>query len=350
MATYYVTTTGAGGHTGADEANAFTMEEACDNAAAGDLFYVKANADYTTEYVTGGAKSSIMYLTTDGTAAAPIHWVGYHTVIGDGGVVTIDALVNALQDCLEGTAWDYHIFENFVFSGASTSCVDAATGKYCIFKRCSFEGAGDNGIFRCSHSTFIACIIRDNTNEGIDTNQANNVFSACIFEGNGKEGIFTTPPTVFHDCVFYNNGLTSDFKHIDSAFAFGIVCIDCTFDGENAGDAFYTANGTGVPTFINCIFHDHASAIHINIAGIAAIFACLFNSNVADTTNVSNPFSNGDGIGDDMCVAAVPGFTNEAARDYTLAVGSAALDVGLDADFTTKFWASFDGATNPPVV
>ena len=86
MATYYVTAGASGGGVGS-EGDPYTLTEAIDNVAANDTVWIKADAAYTTEYATGGAKSSIFYLTTNGTLTQPIRWAGYKTTIGDGGQV-----------------------------------------------------------------------------------------------------------------------------------------------------------------------------------------------------------------------------------------------------------------------
>lgn len=350
MATYYVTRAAGGSGVGSS-GDPFTLVEACDAVGAGDTVYVKADNDYDVEYATGGAKSSIMYLTTDGTNAAPIRWIGYHTTPGDGGVVTLDAK-DTLGDCLEGTAHDFYIFENFVFKGGTDNCAETPNGGNMIWKKCSFEGAGNRGIQQPgSGSVFVGCRFRDNTNEGVWTNTTQLTFVFCIFEGNGKEGITCSTSTVFAFCVFYNNGKTSDFKHIDSGSALQVVCINCIFDGENSGKAAYISSAAaGVPVFVNCIFHDHVAGVEMSASNLAAIAGCLFNSNTADTVNVPNAPTTGDGVGDDGCVSDTPGFTNEGNDDYTLASGSAALDAGMDASFTTEFWSDFDLGTNPPTI
>ena len=144
MATYYVTAAAAGGGTGAI-GDPWTLEEACDNVAANDTVYVKADNDYTVEYDTGGAKNCIMYLVTNGALATPITWIGYHTNPGDGGVVTLDASVNGLNFAIDLHGMDYQIFENFVFANGASRSISATGSTYCIFKNCSAEGATSEG-------------------------------------------------------------------------------------------------------------------------------------------------------------------------------------------------------------
>lgn len=355
MATYYVTTTGAGAHNGSNEANAFTLEEACDAVAANDVIYVKANANYIVEYVTGGAKNCVMYGVANGTRNTPIRWIGYHTVITDGGVVTLDAQ-DTLNHALDNNDKIWHFFENFQFvNGALHTVLDPGDNVY--FKNSSFEGAGDRGVSEsgAAFGTYVHCRFTGNTEEGYYSLTANNRFHACLFHTNGKSGCINVGnDTVYSDCLFYNNGTSSVPRAVHGYSTCGVTAINCTFDGENdaAAAGLYIDNDAtnNIALAINCIFYDFNAGVQaVAVSTVCRFVGCLFFSNTADTTNIIPAFTTGDNVGDDGCVAAAPGFTNEGADDYTLAGGSAAKGSAYDAKFTVDFWASFDAANNPPV-
>jgi len=348
---WYVTHNAGGGGVGSS-GDPWTLTEAIDTVAAGETVYVKATGAYQTEYATGGGKGSVMYFATDGTAALPIHWIGYKTTAGDGGVVTIDA-DSALDEAGEAGAGDYHIIENFTFIGANRIGFNAQNMAKTVWKRCSFGPSPWATMYQPeSQNTFIACRFHDGTVEGVDCTNSQQTFIGCVFEGNGKEGIHCTISTFFAFCDFYDNGKTSDFKHVlFNSSAAQPVFVNCTFDGENTGNSFYQlGTWANTPIFVNCIVYDNANALDGAASGTALAMFCVNNSNTNFTNNILPVPTNGDGVGDDGNVTGAPTFTAEASDDYSLASGSSAIGAAFNAQWTREFWADFDGATNPPTV
>lgn len=351
MATYYVTTTGAGGHTGADEANAFTMEEACDNVAASDKVWVKADANYTAEYDTGGAKDCVMYIVTDGASGGIIVWQGYKTNIGDGGIVTIDANTNTLASAaIAGTGLDWNVFKNFVFSGGSGIGFAGGSDNAAVFKNCRFTNNGTHGMDGGVLFAFENCLIDNNgtttSHRGIDTGDRCAAV-ACVAYANSGPGILFTGDGICVFCLAYNNGAIQNLYVGSSEPHAGFV--NCTIDGENQVGSVGVYLGGTWGMCINTIVHDLAIGIssvsdqdELKIARNN-----LFNSNTADVNNFL-AVSPGDGVGDRGDVEAAPGFTNEANDDYTLSGDGAADAAGFDAKFTDDFWDSFIAANNPP--
>jgi len=350
---WYVTHDAGGGGVGT-AGDPFTLTEALDTVAAGETVYVKASGVYNVEYATGGAKNCVMYANTDGTKTNRIRWVGYHTTIADGGIVTIDATDSLTSAILIWTA-DYNSFENFRFIQGTVYGADINGQIQIYFKNCGFEENGDVGAKDGSRTVFVACRFINNVQEGYFSLLGSCTWIACIFSGNNKSACLTTTQvSIFYACVFFDNGSGSVPYGIYDFSDTYIICLNCTFDGENIATSravsLVGAVNNVPPVMVNCIFHDFASGVYADAGIYSPIINCLFNSNTADTTNIAPVPTTGDGIGNDGKVEAVPGFTNEAGDDYTLAGGSDAIGAGIDADFTTKLWASYDGATNPPVV
>ena len=350
----YVTTAGAGGHTGVDEANAWTMEEACDNVADGQRVNVKANASYTTEYATGGVKDCVMYIVTAGTEVnGGIHWRGYHTTIGDGGIVTIDAqdaLANPALTAINGDV--YNIFENFNFKQGTGAGFEGGNDDYMVFKKCRFGDNGTDGVNVDNYCRFVACLAEINgTGSGFNSDTLS-MFFACIAQNNGDDGFHAGSSAVFYNSLAYNNA-----AHDFSAVAGEGAVLGCSCDGENAANdyGFYQDSATSSSyTVINNIFFDCDIGIKSDVDVLDWAISC-FNvfdsSNTSDTNNWLTPSLGAatpgvDGKGD----IVDPGdpFDNSAGRIYTPVAAVQAK--GLDAFWTQSFWADYnDGAgDNPP--
>jgi len=354
MAAPYYVTHDAGGAGVGSSGDPFTLTQAIDTVAAGETVYVKASGVYNVEYATGGAKNTVFNTVTPGTRTTPIRWIGYHTTIADGGIVTLDAN-DALNYALDNNGQAWQIFENFRYiQGALYSALTSGVG--CLFKNCSFEDAADRGCYSSVGDTvYLNCRFTGNVEEGfysLDT--APNKFINCLFYANGKSGcICDADETLFYGCSWWNNGISSSPTAIFGQSLSAMTVINCTFDGENDANAigiYLPAAANNLPCLvINTIIYDCASGVEGSAASVDVRFlCCLFNSNTANTTNILQAPTAGDGIGNDGTITAAPAFENEAADDYTLGAASPAIGAGWDANKTKQMWDSYDGATNPP--
>ena len=347
MATYHVVPGGAGGHTGADKANAFDMEEACDAAAADDLFHVYGDGgDYTAEYVTGGAKDCVMYLVTEGNNIQPIVWQGCFDTPGDGGIAIIDASSEVLANAANGvTAGLGNVLKNIEFGGGTGEGFEGqGSPDNMTFKKCRFTNNGGHGVQCDNQIRFLLCSFDNNDLKGAD-NDGDVAYIACIAYANDDEGLYSTATSIALSCLCYENG---DQANIDMGG--NSIVANCTCDGENQAASIGINFVDDPAVIINNIIHDHNVGISSDAdhGELDCAHNNLFNSNTADVSNFLVP-SAGDGVGDRGDVEAVPGFTDEAGDDYTLTAAAAAKATGIDAKFAVDFWDSFIAANNPPV-
>lgn len=315
MATYYVSNaTGDDSDTGLTEALAWaTIDKAMNTVSAGDTVYVKADGNY----------NEIAIIDTVGTSSATIVFEGYTSTPGDGGQATVDAQstrVSCISDSL-ATPFVHYVFENFIFINATTANVvlsvsevtfknctlSDASGNGCtcasntVFENCLFDSNGDSGIFCSGIATAIGCRFTNNTTEGAEVSAATFIFY-CTFVGNGADAI---------ECLGGNG-----------VFAF---VVGCTVDGDGK-----TTN-TGIDLnssfwkraiIINNLIYDCVDGIICANQGTFFISRNnLVNNNTTDYTN----FETFEGE-----VTDAPQFEDEAGGDYSLGLGSPALNAGFD--------------------
>lgn len=313
--TYYVdgavgNNTNVGTSEGAGNAWA-TVHWACTHCAAGDTIYVKASATYA-EAVTPSVA---------GTTAAFISLIGYTSTPGDGGTATITGSSARADGFI--SIRDYWYYENIDV----IDCLDNG-----------WEGAS------CDYSTWVNCGAHDNGGTGFFLGQRNN-FHRCSATGNGEFGLRCAAECNVTGGVYTNNYLYNvystagntrvTFCLVVGGLSAGIYLTNgglvenCTIDGLNvvySGIAF----GANALTcmVLNNIIYDCAGGIRRGSATYQANMMGAFNlmnSNVADYEYWPAHAQTTDITG------SVPGFTNEAGGDYTLAAGSAARNAAGDA-------------------
>lgn len=351
MATYHVVPGGAGGATGADKANAFTMEQACDAVAAGDLVHVYGDSgDYVLEYNTGGAKDTVMNILTAGTITSPIVWQGCFDTPGDGGIATIDANTNTLANAGKTTGSlgnVFNVFKNIQYEGATGDGMDFGADDEATFKQCRFTNNGADGIGGDNIINFECCSFDNNSNFGCNLD-GNNLFIAPIAYANTNGGLFCDRNATYFAPLAYNNGAAFDIECNGTSI---LIVINGTVDGENNATVkgIFQDQSTSLAHVVNTIVHDCAVGIQTDgTVGERCIARNnLYNSNASDVSNFL-AVSTGDGVGDRGDVSDAPGFTDEANDDYSLTAAAAAKAAGLDAKWTDDFWDSFIAATNPP--
>lgn len=108
----------------------------------------------------GTTLGSALTISTTGTTANPVLWIGCTgtgttwTRIGDDASATKPSLATSTYNVTISGA--YNVFEGLAFSGTSTSALLRVTGGYNRFKRCRAVNAG-------SHNNARACIFEDAT-------------------------------------------------------------------------------------------------------------------------------------------------------------------------------------------
>ena len=310
MTTYYVDSAATGTADGLSEANAWTtIDTAMNNVIAGDKVWVKASATY----------SETPNIDTGGGFATPIIYEGYTTTTGDNGKVTVSGTTN----CLTGSVSNmYHIFKNFIFSGASSHGVYCSAGaaNAIAFYNCEFNSNGGSGVFGNDIYAFINCEFNSNTSSGCDVDN-NTKYVGCIAQGNGSHGLVSTNTAMIYKCVIYNNNSFSDGLNTNGAY----FVIGCTLDGENGNttsDGLATPNSSDIVVVDN-IFYDWGGKGVVLSTGAPAsqpvVGYNLMNSNATDYNLSYETIGYND-------VTSAPAFIDEASDDYRPSSSSPAVD------------------------
>ena len=315
---YYVDiTTGSDADDGLSEGNAWQhLAKAADIVTAGTTVYVKASAVYETE---DGANNCVMQTSADGAVDSPITFIGYTSIITDGGQVTVNAdpMGDQFASAIDGTAsGSYHIWKNFIFTGGSSHGYNGGESDWCVFYNCRFTSNGGSGLLIDNWCLYYLCSFDTNTSSGIVSDSISRIFASKAY-ANGSYGMDLDGGEVLSSLVYGNGSDAICFSQAERDMVYG-----CTIDSENAnnGILFNTA-GRVVPTvIINNIIYDANVGVNSAVAqSFDFALANLINSNITDYTNFPA------GIDD---VTGAPLFTNEAADDYTLSATSPAIDAG----------------------
>ncbi len=312
---YYVTHNAGGGGVGS-EGDPFTIVEAADAVAAGDTVYVKASGDYIVE---DGSNDCILFVDVVGTLTSPVTWIGYTSIITDGGVVTLDAGDNTLTNCViaNNSVQMYQHFKNFRCTSASGNGFQG--DQYIRFDNCRFDNNGGYGATMGYYCLFYKCQGDNNTSRGIAANNYNLIIACKTF--NNSDGIWLNSNNTVYNCLSYSNTL-SQIRCNSS----GLIVIGCSIDGNNGVNTSGIIYGTasGIFIFLNNIIFDCNTGLYSSADfGVFRLSDYnLFYSNNTDRTNVS--------AGDNDVAGSEDPFTDSGAGDYTLKASSEAEDVGLD--------------------
>lgn len=318
MATYFVDkAVGADVNAGTSEGagNAWeTIDKAMNTVAAGDKVWIKASADYLT----------LSTIDTAGTATAPIVYEGYTTTTGDGGKCTIDGTDNTLTSGIVnglGSTGLFCLFKNILVRDMTGVGFDMGAGDATMFKNCEATICDDFGFSGDNNIMFEECSSHGNTSGGGFRADLDAFFVGCrSYDNTGIGFDFKTGAAPF--CLAHGNS-NQQFRCNSSGYGW---FINCTADGENAGTTvgFAWSNVSILQQHaVNCIAHDCTTGFSSarNQLEFTISRNNLINSN--DTDYSAYDTHTGE-------VAAVPGFTDEASADYTLASGSAAKAAGFD--------------------
>lgn len=163
---------------------------------------------------------------------------------------------------------------------------------------------------------FQNCIVRDNYSAGIGN---------FLFYGSNGYGIYNHGS--LENCLFYNNSaVQSSCVYIGTSTSGGgdlgsadVQIINSTFAKNNGsnGNVFTFANvSPTIVNFKNTIIYDNGSTTPFNLT--AGVYPTFYNSiGVPATQSTSNSNTNSD-----------PLFTNATSNDFTLQMGSPAIDSG----------------------
>ena len=313
----------AGGGGIGTEGDPFTLAQAADTVAADDLVWVKATGIYEIE---DGANDCVLHITTAGAQQTYIVWKGYTSVIGDSGIVTINAnpAGDQFASCVLTAigAAVYNAFYNFRFTGASGDCFDAngITDDNIVFYNCRFDLAGGWGFQGDNIHIFVKCTFDNNTAGGADPDDA--WFIGCI----GHTGGEITQGGVVLLSLFYNNAAVSNIYLNWGGIS---LAIGNSIDGDGNASSkgyFNDSPNSACMIVLNNIFYDLGVGLMKDGVGTIGSHPSnynLFFSNDTPRTNFQ--------VGDNDVAGSEDPFTNSGARDYTLKAASEALNVGFDA-------------------
>jgi len=331
--------------------------------------YVKASQTYGTDGTSpnpaesddaghdgaGGDAGAVIYIDqVSPGATTPNVFEGYDTSPGDGGIVTLDCAYDGANKLTNGiwcgVSSSYQtVFKNFSIENADGDGIEGPSGDYLAFKNVRVKLSGGKGLDLDNYVQLENCMFDNNGGAGSQSD-ATLIAISCIFRNNGNEGVIGDTAT-YYNCLAYNNGDTDVMKANGHAAFLG-----CTIDGDEDGGKTSSRcirqdATTSNTTVANCIIYDAGIGILADgIRGDMNISRnCLFNANTDDASAYPTEYdgsdgapSTGNGVGNLGHVTGVPGFTG------TYLPGANAQSAALDHQYTNNFWASFDGATNPP--
>ncbi len=323
------------------------------------LVHVKASATYGTDENAGTSLESddAGHDGAGGDAGAVLHldqvspgittpnvFQGYETNVGDGGIVSIDCqgatnqLTYGIRINIDNVV--YAVFKNFDVQNASDGGIQGGnTSDVFTLKNCRAKSCGGVGVNGDNYVNMENCVF-DNNTDGINID-SNCAAISCIFSNNSSEGFNGLVNCFLYQCLIYDNGDTSQviFNGGDS------WVLNCTIDANNqANSRCVRQDSVNAPlNVINSIIYDANIGI-LNDSDLGEMCISRNNLYFSNTADVSGflAVAAGDGVGDRGDVEADPAFTG------TYVPGVNAQSKGLDAHFTNAFWASFDGAANPP--
>lgn len=321
-----------------------------DNGGAGS----PSESDDTDHDGAGGDAGSILYLDTLGQALFPNVFEGYTDTPGDGGIATFDCNYTGASKLTDGIwfggNWAYYtIFKNFdVLNAGADGGQGGVVGEFITCKNCRFKNNSNNGVSGDNGFSFENCVFDGN---GIDGVNADNelIFVSCIVKYNDQNGIQGLKNCVVYNTLVYDNG------NVAQIIFNGLACVFSSTIDSNDGAAsrgIHQDSAIGLLHTANCIIVDAAIGILADgdMGDRVISRNNLFNGNTDDASAYQTEYdggdgvpSTGDGVGNLGHVTGVPGFTG------TYVPGANAQNAMLDAHFTNAFWASFDGANNPPL-
>jgi hypothetical protein len=315
MTTYYVDTVlgddaNAGTAEGAGNAWA-TIDKAMNTVAAADKVWVKASGNY----------NETATIDTAGAAQTPIVFEGYSSITGDNGKVTIDGQ-STRGSCIDsalGTQIHY-VFKNFICTNGTGRGVWLDPEDDVCFMNCEFNNHGIAGVTGDDRHTFVNCVFANNASHGADVDN-NARFIGCISYGNGSNQLNAISIDIAYRNVCYGIGAN------DSAIAASTIngaIIGNTIDGENAASSTGLAHASesNMMAFDN-ILYDLATGLDTAASPTYASTFVGYNLVNSNTTDYETDTGETTGYQDQT---SAPVFTDEANDDYTLAIGSAAID------------------------
>jgi hypothetical protein len=291
-----------------------TLSKAAATVAAGDTVYIKDSGNYGTEAVT---------LTTSGTFTLPIKWIGYTTVVTDGGRFTFDAGSSLYYITLVSRS--YNLFYNWNCKNSSTTFWFGGTASFCAWVNCIAQGNSGNGWDIDNTNVIVGCQSYNNGSSGINMDNDATVLYCKIY-GNAVNQLETFTNAVIFGSLIY--GIPDNATRYGIKTSSGAMVAHNTIDGEGSiiNMAIEQATATSRMKCFNNIFIGVGYGVKATtgIYPTEAVGYNLFYNVNTHYQGVSNI------IGGD--ITADPKFTDQASDIYTLLASSPAAVNGLGLD------------------
>lgn len=334
MAVFYANSAGPqGSGDGSSEANACSLTGFTNNdggttgdlyqpIAAGDICWVKSG---TTMGYDGAVLSSFIQTQVAGSDGNMIKVIGYDSVTGDGGQVTIEdtnpgsvtnsidlgtngywgfanfKIINCRRALATGSGCPSIFVHNFTVLGGAYGVigieVNAGTVSTGVISSCYVDGYSSNGIIHSGRSTKTVNCVATNCGVGLVVSQT--TYGGAVF-----------------NCLAYSN--TTGMQIAEET-----LIANCTCD-SNTSHGFNITTSDEVTLFINCVSSNNGGA---GVAGPASSTAwainCMFNP--ADEPNTSGKTSNIT-LFEQGEVTGNIGYTDQANGDLSFSSSSAAFN------------------------
>lgn len=357
MTTYYVATTGSDGAAGSILAPWATIKYAVAHVAAGDTVnirtgtYAESIRTYNGDAVISGTAGNVITIQNynsevvtmqPGSGNYEVLWIGgvsYTTwkgIIFDGTGMTQDA-VGVSNSSLHTT------FDGCEFKNAYHQCLSIAHGShFAAIRNCLFHEWGQTA----SNQYHAIYITSGDTNDVLieyNTIHDGTGFGIHIYNGDGTK----CDRTIIRNNRIYHTGFRGGIQN--SATSISAILMtdgdDCLIYNNlvynNLGTGIESAFGSGTSNlgiYSNTIYNngtvDGQAGINLGAATSNAIVKNnIVYGNGLDIVDDGSGTTNGNNLTSD------PSFTNAGTGDFTLQVGSTAIDTGADLSlvFTTDF-------------
>jgi hypothetical protein len=338
----YVTVNGGGLHDGSSEANAWTLDEAYANQAAGQRWNVKAGTYTLTQVYTTW---------TNGTQSAPFSVRGYKTTAGDLDNRPTSQLVDGTDiPLIQNSNSSYYFYPTCDFSIWENISFKSTTSRPAIYtyfqngslRRCRFNTTTSTNVVanRYPYKKFVECYFTNPSATSSIINLDAVTFVGCVFDQ--IYGVSASESSGFLNCIFKNIS-----NNAIEMGAWGEKDIIGNTFYNVTGDAIYVASSTmpllGASLVANNVFHTITgdaikafSTTNLQLIAQNNLFYNVTGSNFANDgfgmsrdefTDLADPFTDAAG-GDFSLVSGSNGYSNAAPKPYEVFDVNSRRDIG----------------------
>jgi hypothetical protein len=291
-----------------------TLGKAAATVAAGDTVYIKGSGNYGIEAVT---------LITNGSITLPIKWIGYTTVVTDGGRCTFDGGSSLYY--MICTSRSYNLFYNWDCKNSSTTMWFGNTASMCGWINCLVHDNAGNGWDIDNTNLILGCQSYNNGSSGINMDNDATVLYNKIY-GNAINQLETFTGSVIFGNLIY--GIPDNATRYGIKTSTASMVAHNTVDGEGSTINMAVEQATATSRFkcFNNIFIGAGYGVKAT-TGIYPVEAIGYNLFYNVNTHYQGVYNT---MGGD--ITSDPKFTDQASDIYTLLASSPAAVNGLGLD------------------